>query len=164
MESQSLNMREITLGKMKSMSSRLRSTGYQNLTTRIIAMVALFSIIVAFSVIVAYRANESVNPEDFEYLWFKVEPDVIGTDVTGDAFIYDEEGQQLEHVMLLNDYGWQQSIETYAVRTYVRIYVSFWYLDDKLNDVIYLIGRSPVEASLVNVTVTIISDWEEPIF
>jgi len=145
-----------------SMSSRMRTTGYQSVTTKIVAMVALFSIIVAFSVVIVMRANESVTP--VEYLWFKVEPNESGLDTTGDVAIYAEDGQLIERFLLLNITGWQRSELSYEPASYVRIYVDFWYFEDKVSNVMYLVGRSPVGITLDNVTLTIVSNVEEPTF
>jgi len=146
------------------MSDRMRTTGYQSVTTKIVAMVAIFAIVVALGVMVIYRANETINTPDSEYLWFEVEPIEAGFDITGDVFIYDENGTLLEHFMLLNETGWQCGDQLYDVRTYVRIYITFWAFDDKVNNVMYLIGRSPVQISLDNMIITLVSDWESPTF
>lgn len=140
----------------------MRSTGYQNVTTKLIAMVAIFSVIVALSVVVVYRANESIHHDDKEYLWFKIDRIYNGNlDITGDVFIYDEVGVPLEHILLLNTTDWQSSQIQYVSGGYVRIYLSFWYLVDEMNNVAYKVSRGFFVA-LDNVTVTIFSDVEEP--
>lgn len=147
------------------MSSRLRTSGYQSMTSKIIAMVALFAIIVAFSVVLVMRANESMNPTEQEYLWFKVETNyATDLDTTGDVFIYDVDTLPLEHFLLVNGTEWQKSGLLYDVKMYVRMNITFWNTVDKVDNVMYLIGRSPVVVSLVDVTVTIVSDWEVPGF
>lgn len=140
----------------------MRTTGYQSMTTKIVAIVALFSIIVAFSVVIVMRANESITP--YEYIWFKVEPNYIGLDTTGDVAVYAEDGSLLERILLLNITEWQSSGSHYDLSIYVRIYVSFWYLEDKVSNVMYLIGRSPIGISLDNITLTIVSAGERPTF
>jgi hypothetical protein len=154
--------RIIIIRKMVRMSSRLRTSGYQSITTKIIAMVALFAIIVAFSVVLVMRANESIS--ETEYIWLKVEPNEAGLDVTGDVYIYDDNNSLLEHFLLLNTTGWQHGELRYDVPTYIRVYVTFWYLEDKVSNVMYLVGRSPIVVTLDNIKLTIISDWEEPTF
>jgi len=158
-------VKTIIIGKMVDMSGRMRTSGYKSMSSKIIAMVAMFAIVVAFSVVLVMRANESINPVEEEYLWFKVETNYpTDLDTTGDVYIYDADGYPLEHILLENSTEWQRGELLYIVRTYARVNITFWNTADTVDNVMYLVGRSPVLVTLIDVSITIVSDWEAPMF
>lgn len=145
------------------MSARVRARGYQDITIKIVAMVAIFSVVMAFAVVTVYRLNDTITHDEKEFLWFKAVSDVAN-DTTATIYVYSADDVFIEQLLLLNNTDWQKSTEQYTLRTYVRIFVEFWYMETKLNNILYMIGRSPVVITDLSIIFSIVSDWEVPLF